>query len=178
MQRSSFAAVGCQRARYLGVACTSLSNLLRPAESAADIKLSWWQGMLGQQELNTPVVAQWSTHLPARWKTEARAPAIANAASCPRQHDGYHCRFRKPFRIRGSIVVSISPVTRKTRAQFPAAEFAPAGASLVVHGARRGRHACSSSTSLPADPGHGLLDHHCRSASRYHLGLPLLRRLR
>ena len=108
MQRSSFAAVGCQRARYLGVACTSLSNLLRPAESAADIKLSWWQGMLGQQELNTPVVAQWSTHLPARWKTEARAPAIANAVSCPRQHNGYHCRFQKPFSIRGSIVVSIS----------------------------------------------------------------------
>ena len=63
---------------------------------------------MGQQELNTPVVAQWSTHLPARWKTEARAPAIANAVSCPRQHNGYHCRFQKPFSIRGSIVVSIS----------------------------------------------------------------------
>ena len=65
------------------------------AESAADIKLSWWRGVLGQQGLNTPVVAQWSTHLPARWKTEARAPAIANAASCPRQHAELYCRFQK-----------------------------------------------------------------------------------
>ena len=78
------------------------------AESAADIKLSWWRGVLGQQGLNTPVVAQWSTHPPARWKTGARTPAIANTASCPRQHAEDYCNFQKRFHIRGSIVVSIS----------------------------------------------------------------------
>ena len=78
------------------------------AESAADIKLSWWRGVLGQQGLNTPVVAQWSTHPPARWKTGARTPAIANTASCPRQHAEDYCNFQKRFHTRGSIVVSIS----------------------------------------------------------------------
>ena len=109
-QGSSFAAVDCRHARLLGVAQRRPQQPSLPgsAESAADIKLSCWRGALGQRGLNTPVLAQWSTHPPARWKTGARTPAIANTASCPRQHAEDYCNFQKRFHIRGSIVVSIS----------------------------------------------------------------------
>ena len=96
-QGSSFAAVDCRHARLLGVAQRRPQQPSLPgsAESAADIKLSCWRGALGQQGLNTPVLAQWSTHPPARWKTGARTPAIANTASCPRQHAEEYCNFQQ-----------------------------------------------------------------------------------